>query len=72
MATSRPASTSGYASTIHNWPAALGRKFLEISGSAKLSTVLSIEMSRTGSINTASPAHWREPAFTVTSSTITG
>ena len=64
IATSRPARTSGYTSTIHSIPVADGCSASEIAGSAKLSTVLSRETSSTGSIRTTRAAQPRAPART--------
>ena len=61
MVTRRPASTSGYTSMIHSCSAPVGASATEISGSAKLSTVLSTETSSTGSMSTASAAQPRAP-----------
>ncbi|CAM5738702.1 hypothetical protein MAUB1S_01057 [Mycolicibacterium aubagnense] len=54
-------------STSHNWVAADGRKSWAMLGSAKASTVLSMEMSSTGSISTASAHQWRWGVRFVTS-----
>lgn len=59
ITTSRPASTSGYASTIQSCVVASGFSARLIDGSAKLRMVLSTEMSRTGSMSTASARNRR-------------
>jgi AcrR family transcriptional regulator len=62
MATSSPARTRGYASMIQSWAAADGRSDSEMTGKAKLSTVLSMLEMSTGSIRTASANQLRMDA----------
>jgi hypothetical protein len=50
-------------SVIHSSWELLGARSLLSSGTARYSTVTSIEMSRVGSASTASPIHSRRPAL---------